>query len=113
VTETIDAGKYFLDIDKVQRYPITFVVKTEQTSQQILSKVEEQAKSRYNIKAIVKRYIESIEEIINIPELMQRFDVILEQGKGAAVIEEIVLQSRVEFNVEAEEQDVMIEGDRL
>ncbi len=58
VTETIDAGKYFLDIDKVQRYPITFVVKTEQTSQQILSKVEEQAKSRYNIKAIVKRYME-------------------------------------------------------
>jgi len=113
VTETIDAGKYFLDIDKVQRYPITFVVKTEQTSQQILSKVEEQAKSRYNIKAIVKRYMESIEEIINIPELMQRFDVILEQGKGAAVIEEIVLQSRVEFNVEAEEQDVIIEGDRL
>jgi len=113
VTETIDAGKYFLDIDKVQRYPITFVVKTEQTSQQILSQVEEQAKSRYNIKAIVKRYMESIEEVINIPELMQRFDVILEQGKGAAVIEEIVLQSRVEFNVEAEEQDVTIEGDRL
>lgn len=113
VTETIDAGKYFLDIDKIQRYPITFVVKSEQTPQQILNKVEEQAKLRYNIKAIVKRYMESIEEIINIPELMQRFDVILEQGKGAAVIEEIVLQSRMEFNVEAEEQDVIIEGDRL
>ena len=23
VTETIDVGKYFLDIDKVQRFPIT------------------------------------------------------------------------------------------
>ncbi|MEH1867622.1 MAG: restriction endonuclease [Nostoc sp.] len=108
VTETIDAGKYFLDIDKVQKYPITFVVKTEQTTERILSKIEEQATSRYNIKAIVKRYIESVEEIINITELMCRFDTVLQRGKDAAVIEEIVLQSRVEFNVEAEEQDVIV-----
>jgi hypothetical protein len=106
VTETIDAGKYFLDIDKVQRYPITFVVKTEQTSEKILSKVKEQATARYKVKAIVKRYMESIEEVINIPKLMNYFDLLLGRDKGIAVIEEIVLQSRVEFNVEAEEQDV-------
>jgi hypothetical protein len=29
VTETTDVRKYFLDIDKVQKYPITFVVKSE------------------------------------------------------------------------------------
>lgn len=107
VTETIDAGKYFLDIDKVQRYPITFVVKTEQTTEKILDKIKEQATLKYSIKAIVKRYIESIEEVINIPELMYRLNGALDQGKGAAVIKEIVLQSRVEFNVEAEEQDVL------
>ncbi len=32
VTETVEAGKYFLDIDKVQRYPITFVVNTDASS---------------------------------------------------------------------------------
>lgn len=106
VTETIDAGKYFLDIDKVQRYPITFVVKTEQTIERILSQVEEQATARYNIKAIVKRYLESVEEVINIPDLMRRFEVIIERGNETAVIQEIILQSRIEFNVEAEEQDV-------
>ena len=111
VTETIDAGKYFLDIDKVQRYPITFVVKTEQATKEILNKLEEQAAARYTVKTIVKRYIESIEEIINIPELMHRFNSILQQNKGVSVIEEIVLQSRVEFNVEAEEQDIFIYGD--
>lgn len=111
VTETIDAGKYFLDIDKIQKYPITFVVKTEQTAQEILSKIEKQATLRYDIKAIVKRYMECIEEVINISELMHRFDTVLEQGKGTAVIEEIVLQSRVEFNVEAEEQDILIDED--
>jgi hypothetical protein len=35
VTEVIDANKYFLDIDKVQRFPITFVVKSEETVEQI------------------------------------------------------------------------------
>ncbi|GFE68770.1 restriction endonuclease [Chroococcus sp. FPU101] len=109
VTETIDVGKYFLDIDKVQRYPITFVVKTEQPIQSILNKLIEQATIRYKVKAIVRRYIESVEEVINIPELMCRFDSVLQQGRGTVVIEEIVLQSCVEFNVETEEQDVIID----
>lgn len=105
VTEIIDAGKYFLDIDKVQRYPITFVVKAEQTVAEVLDKVKQQATDRYKIKAVVKRYMEAVEEVINIPELMQRFDEVIEKGKGKEVIEEIVLQSRVEFNVEDEDQE--------
>jgi len=105
VTETIDAGKYFLDIDKVQRYPITFVVKTEQTVQEILDRVKEQATARYKVKAVVHRYVESIEEIINIPELMKRFDQVLAEDGGRNVIEEIVLQSRVEFHVDGEDQE--------
>ncbi|MFM6465326.1 MAG: restriction endonuclease [Planktothrix sp.] len=108
VTETLDTGKYFLDIDKVQKYPITFVVKTEQTVENILNKIREEATEKYSIKAIVQKYMESVEEVINIPELMSHFDRVLERGKGAAVIEEIVFQSRVEFNVEAEEEDILI-----
>lgn len=99
VTETVDAGKYFLDIDKVQRYPITFVVKTNESSKEIIDKIAFQAKAKYQIKAIVKKYIESVEEVINIPMLMKIFEQVLKAGKGASVIEEIVLQSRVEFNV--------------
>lgn len=107
VTETVDAGKYFLDIDKVQRYPITFVVKTDESSQEILDKIKSQAVSKYQIKAIVNKYIDSVEEVINIPRLIDIFEEVLASGKGASVIEEIVLQSRVEFNVETEEQDVL------
>ncbi len=102
VTETIAADKYFLDIDKVQKYPITFVVKTEQTCEEILEKVAEQAKIRYKIRAIVERYLESVEEVINIPELINRCERVLAQGKGGAVIAEMVLQSRIEFNLESE-----------
>ena len=107
VTETMDAGKYFLDIDKVQRYPITFVVKTNESSDDILKKIEEQAEAKYQIKAMVKKYLEAVEEVINIPELEAIFESVLKSGRGAKVLEEIVLQSRVEFNVEAEEQDVL------
>lgn len=107
VTETVDAGKYFLDIDKVQRYPITFVVKTNEPADEILQKIAHQAEAKYQIKAIVKKYIESIEEVINIPRLMEIFEEVLKAGRGTNVIGEIVLQSRVEFNVEAEEQDAL------
>ncbi len=38
---------------------------------------------------------------------MDIFENVLGSGKGSNVVEEIILQSRVEFNVEAEEQDVL------
>lgn len=106
VTETVDAHKYFLDIDKVQRYPITFVVKTNESREEILQKIAKQAEAKYQIKAIVKKYIESVEEVINIPRLIEIFEEVLAAGKSTNIIEEIVLQSRVEFNVEAEEQEI-------
>jgi hypothetical protein len=76
------------------------VVKAEQKVDKIFDKVKEQATDRYKIKAVVKRYMEAVEEGINIPELMKRFDEVIGKGKGKEVIEEIVSQSRVEFNVE-------------
>jgi hypothetical protein len=111
VTETIDAGKYFLDIDKVQRYPITFVVKTEQSVAEVLEKVREQATDRYRIKAVVNRYMKSIDEVINLSELLKRLDSVLEKGRGKEVIKEIVLQSRVEFNAEEEDDLALAEED--
>ena len=99
VTETIDSSKYFLDIDKVQRYPITFVVKTELRVDEILKKVKEQAQKKYPVVAIVKRYMQSIEEVINIPRLLAILNDLLEEGKGGAVIDEILTHSKLEFDI--------------
>jgi len=107
VTETVDAGKYFLDIDKVQRYPITFVVKTEESEEELTEKLRVQATKKYGIKRIVDRYIDCVEEIINVPILISHFDNIVSQGKIKPVVEEIILQSRVEFNVEEENGEVL------
>jgi hypothetical protein len=46
--------------------------------------------------------MECIEEVINIPELMLRFNQVLECNRGTQVLEEIVSQNRIEFNIENE-----------
>ncbi len=111
VTETVDAGKYFLDIDKVQRYPITFVVKTEQSVEEIKNKIKEQAIEKYGIVAIVEKYMTSVEEVINIAELMLRFDEVLKNNKLHVTIEEIILQSKVEFNIDIEDDSLEDESE--
>ncbi|WP_342597774.1 hypothetical protein VKI21_07980 [Cyanobacterium aponinum UTEX 3222] len=98
VTETLDINKYFLDIDKIQRYPITFVIKTEKSENEILKKIEENAINTYTVKAIVKRYMDSIEEIINISNLQIILNKLIQDGKTKEIMDEIILQSKVEFN---------------
>lgn len=106
VTETVDVKKYFLDIDKVEKYPITFVVKSSSSQQQIREAIETQAKKQYSIKAIVEEYMGCIEEIINISILIQRFEESMEQGYLDKILNEIIKQSRVEFNYEEESQSI-------
>jgi hypothetical protein len=98
VTETVDVNKYFLDIDKVQRFPITFVVKSMQTSNEILLIIEQQANEKYGIDDVVKTYMNAIEGVITSNELIQYFDEVVKKGKLREVMNEIITQSMVEFN---------------
>lgn len=106
VTETVDVKKYFLDIDKIQRFPLTFVVKSQETSEYIFDKIRSQAENQYPVKAIINRYMECIDEIINIPELTRRFNETVQNGALSSIMNEIVLQSKVEFNYEDEIEEV-------
>ena len=72
VTETLDVRKYFLDIDKIERYPISFVIKSEDSIGNIEQALREGARKQYSIRAIVEKYMNCIEEIINIPVLRER-----------------------------------------
>lgn len=55
VTETLDAKKYFLDIDKIERYPISFVIKSEDSVKTIREKLRKAAKKTYGVKAVIKK----------------------------------------------------------
>ncbi len=105
VTETLDFKKYFLDIDKIQKYPITFVIKSNESVHDLLTKIQNNARKTYSIKAIVDKYMDCIEEIINIPTLNERFNEAVSQGYLNKILEEVVIQSKVEFNYEGTDDD--------
>lgn len=98
VTETTDVRKYFLDIDKVIHYPITFVIKSEQPTSELKMAIRSQAQKLYTVNAIVEKYISAVEEIINIPRLVEVLTKLAESGRIVAVIDEILLYSRFEFH---------------
>ena len=102
VTETVDVNKYFLDIAKIEMYPITFVVKSSDSISILKRKIEEQAEEQYSIKAIVSRYMECIEEIINVPILIERLEEAIAQEYLGDILDEIIKQSKVEFNYEGD-----------
>lgn len=105
VTETLDVRKYFLDIDKIERYPISFVIKSADSIETLIAKLQKGAERQYAIKAIVEKYMACIEEVINIPILRERFCLAIEQGYLSNIVDEIVHQSKVEFNyVDADEE---------
>ncbi|OLY95604.1 hypothetical protein SAMN05444008_1304 [Cnuella takakiae] len=105
VTETLDFKKYFLDIDKIQKFPITFVIKSSEAVDSIKRKIKANAKKSYSIDAIVNRYMDCIEEVINIAELDTRFRTAIEQGYLNNILDEIILQSKVEFNYQDEDEE--------
>ena len=110
VTETVDVAKYFLDIDKVQRFPITFVVKSTETSEQIRASIKSQATEKYKIEAVVNAYMSAVEEIINVNDLVEAFKLLVKSDLLNDVMNEIVIQSKVEFNYnedEVEDEEVI------
>ena len=80
VTETTDFRKYFLDIDKVQRFPITFVVKSEAPMNHLLNEIRDGATKAYGAEVVVERYMAAIEEVINLPILLSQLDEVIGHG---------------------------------
>ena len=103
VTETLDVRKYFLDIDKIEHYPVSFVIKSVESIDALRQKLREGAEKRYAVKAIVDRYMDSIEEVINFAVLQERFNQAVAQGYLRDILNEIVTQSKIEFNYEEDE----------
>lgn len=99
VTETTDVKKYFMDIDKIEKYPLTFVIKSQKSVDDLRYQIEQQAQKIYPVSSIIHQYMSAIEEIINIPILLERLEQCIEQEKFHLILQEIILQSRIEFNM--------------
>jgi hypothetical protein len=110
VTETLDMKKYFLDIDKIEHFPISFVIKSTESIGTLRQKLEAGARKQFGVQKVVGIYMACIEEIINIPVLQEHFAHTVSQGFLPAILDEIVKQSKVEFNY-AEETDAEVDED--
>ena len=104
VTETTDVKKYFLDIDKIERFPISFVIKSAEPVKVLQQKLKDGAQKQFGIQKVVESYMACIEEIINIPVLQERFRQAEAQGYLPKILDEIVKQSKVEFNYTEEDE---------
>lgn len=105
MTETIDFKKYFLDIDKIEKYPISFVIKTDESRDTILNRLKADARKTYVVTKVVDDYMACIEEIINIPVLRGYLEKLKQKNMVSDVLSEIVLQSRAEFNFNEYDMD--------
>lgn len=103
VTETLDFKKYFLDIEKIERYPLSFVIKSEESLSDLMTKLKTDALKTYIVQKVVEDYLDCIEEIINIPKLKDYLTELDERNMVPEVLKEVILQSKVEFNYEDEE----------
>jgi hypothetical protein len=102
VTETLDLKKYFLDIDKIQRFPITFVVKSEVAVSDLRARIEQYARTAFTAKHVVAAYMNAVEGIINIEELRRVFSEVDRDGRTAEVAGELITQARAEWYLEEE-----------
>ena len=98
VTETLDFKKYFLDIDKIEHYPITFVVKSEDDEATLRQRIYDDALKTYTVEAVVQKQMDCIEELINIQRLKEIFECIRQRHDIPSILDEIILQSKIEFN---------------
>lgn len=105
VTETLDFKKYFLDIDKIERYPLSFVIKTNDSKEDILNKIKADALKTYGVDSVVDDYMSCIEDVINIPTLKDCMSELAHKNMIPDVLTEIILQSKVEFNYEDNEEE--------
>lgn len=102
VTEVLDFKKYFLDIDKINKYPINFVVKIDESPERVLELIRVNAERTYKKPNVLRRYLNAFESVITIPTLEQRLKQVITAGQGQALVEEIIVQCQVEFNIPIE-----------
>ncbi|WP_414752467.1 type II restriction endonuclease [Anabaena sp. CCY 9910] len=91
VTETLDFKKYFLDFDKVNRFPMSFVIKTDLTQQQVRDKIKQDSLQIYSTEQ-VKVYLNLFDEIYTLNELRAILEQVKDSHDSIYKLKEIVVQ---------------------
>lgn len=105
VTEVDKYDKYLLDIDKVLHFPITFVIKTEVSKDDVMENLKTYIYEKSGgMEVIINKYKESIEEIITINEL-KKWLYNLSDKNINELINDIDVYYRMELNINDDFED--------
>lgn len=104
VTEVLTSGKssfnkYFLDIEKLNHYPITFVIKTTQSNNEVMENIKQDILSKFHDQNIIDLYLNCFEQIITIPDLINYLNVVINAGLIPYLLNELSVQTQLEFNM--------------
>ena len=81
------------------------MVKSVDPEATIQKQLRQEAQRKHGVNAVVEKYMGAVEDIINIPRLLGLFAQLVKKNKVKQIMNEIVLQSRVEFNVAEDGED--------
>lgn len=68
------------------------------SAEELIDAIQKKAEELYPVRAVVEKYMTSIEEVISIPQLLSILRDHSVTGRIISVIDEILVHSRVEFN---------------
>ena len=92
VTETLYFKKYFLDFEKINRFPMSFVIITDLTQQQVRNKIQKDASQLYTVKQ-VDIYMRLFDEIYTLNELKIIFEEVRKSSQSLLKLKEIIIQN--------------------
>lgn len=105
VTEVGNYDKYLLDIEKVLHFPITFVIKTKKSREDVREEFEEYISEKTGGMTILEeRYRSAIEDVITINELQKWIDE-LDDKDIDGIIRDIDVYYKLEMNMNAEDDE--------
>lgn len=97
-TEEVEIGKWFMDIDKVARYPISFVVKDERKPSDVLQDIREQGERKKWENEKITQMCKSIEYIITIPTLAKILDYCTRNDLLSMILEQMKINMQLEID---------------
>lgn len=99
VTEVLDFKKYFLDFEKVNRFPISFVIKTDLSNQMVREYILSKAKSEYPLE-LLDIYMSLFDDIYTNLDLINILhDISLYENQLIELKEIISTQFRLEYGL--------------
>jgi hypothetical protein len=90
VTETLDFKKYFLDFDKINRFQLSFVIKTDLTSDEVRDQISSTAQKSLS-PDLVQRYVGLFDDIYTLNELRSILDWVQKSHELIAQLKEIII----------------------